>query len=318
VAVIAHALPKGFGDYMGGLAANEKTRFLVTREKMPPQLFWSYTLIPLSSIMFPHMAIMCFSARRVTAFKRTVVAYPIAIMIIWLPCVFLGVLGAAALGKIPDPDGVLLGMLTKYAPAWLAGVLGAGVISAVMGSDAHQVLALSTMFTKDIVSHYGGREKLGERGSVHFARGFILVVTVLAYFVALSLKQKQGIFEIAVRYAFSGFAAMAPIMIAALFWKRSTQWGALAATLFVAAFLVWTAVMQNSHHANDVLWQMGEGKEALKVFFITPRGDVAFWNGFMTVVPMVAGSALCMIVFSWCTPPPSQTTLAKYFSPSIA
>ncbi len=183
--------------------------------------------------MFPHMAIMCFSARRVSAFKQTVVAYPIAILAIWLPCVFLGVLGFAALGKIPDPDGVLLRMLQTYAPAWLAGILGAGIISAVMGSDAHQVLALSTMFTKDVFAHYGGHEKFGERRSVHFARGFIVVVTVIAYLVALALKEKQGIFEIAVRYAFSGFAAMSPVMVAALFWKRSTKWGALAATLFV-------------------------------------------------------------------------------------
>ena len=101
--------------------------------------------------MFPHMAIMCFSARKVTAFKRTVVLYPLAIMLIWLPCVFLGVLGAATLGKVAEADGILLLMLEKYAPVWLAGILGAGIISAVMGSDAHQVLAVSTMFTKDIL-----------------------------------------------------------------------------------------------------------------------------------------------------------------------
>jgi SSS family solute:Na+ symporter len=310
VAVISHALPHSFSYYMENLASNPKTRPLVTREKMPPQVFWSYTLIPLSSIMFPHMAIMCFSARRVSAFKQTVVAYPLAILAIWLPCVFLGVLGAAALGKIPDPDGVLLRMLNTYAPAWLAGILGAGVISAVMGSDAHQVLALSTMFTKDVFAHYGGQEKFGEKRSVHFARGFIVVVTLVAYFVALGLKEKQGIFEIAVRYAFSGFAAMAPVMVAALFWKRSTKWGALAATVFVAAFLVWTAWMQTSHHAADVLLKMGE----VKVFFINPRGDVAFWNGFMTVVPMVFGSAACVLLFSLITPPPSQATITKYFS----
>ena len=235
---------------------------------MPPQAFWSYTLIPLSSIMFPHMAMMCFSARRVTAFKRTVIAYPIAIMVIWLPCVFLGVLGFATLGKIPDPDGVLLRLLDNYSPAWLAGILGAGIISAVMGSDAHQVLAMSTMFTKDVFAHYGGREKFGEHRAVHFARGFILVVTVIAYLVALRLKDKQGIFEIAVRYAFSGFAAMSPVMVAALFWKRSTKWGALASTLYVAGFLVWCALIQSAHKAGDVLWQIGESK----VFFLNPPG----------------------------------------------
>jgi SSS family solute:Na+ symporter len=310
VAVISHKLPLSFSDYMHKLGSDPKTHFLITREKMPKEVFWSYTLIPLSSIMFPHMAIMCFSARRVSAFKQTVVAYPLAILAIWLPCVFLGVIGYAALGKIPDPDGVLLRLLNTYAPAWLAGILGAGIISAVMGSDAHQVLALSTMFTKDVFAHYGGHEKFGEKRSVHFARGFIIVVTLLAYFVALGLKEKQGIFEIAIRYAFSGFAAMAPVMVAALFWKRSTKWGALAATVFVATFLIWTAVMQANHKPNDVLWQLG----ADKVFFINPRGDVAFWNGFMTVVPMVFGSAICVLLFSAITRPPSQATITKYFS----
>ncbi|HEY3856995.1 MAG TPA: sodium:solute symporter family protein [Verrucomicrobiae bacterium] len=309
VAVISHALPLGFSDYMGKLASDPKTKFLVTREKMPAAVFWSYTFIPLSSIMFPHMAIMCFSAKKVTAFKQTVIAYPLAILAIWLPCVFLGVLGAAALGKIPDPDGVLLQMLNKYTAPWLAGILGAGIISAVMGSDAHQVLALSTMFTKDIFAHYGGHEKFGEKKSVHFARGFIVVVTLIAYFVALSLKEKQGIFEIAIRYAFSGFAAMAPVMIAAQFWKRSTKWGALAATLFVATALIWIAVTQASHKPGDVLWQLG----ANKVFFINPRGDVSFWNGFMTVVPMVFGSAICVVLFSLFSRPPSQATIDRYF-----
>jgi Na+/proline symporter len=333
---------------------------------MVPQEFWSYTLIPLSSIMFPHMAIMCFSARRVTAFKQTVIAYPLAILAIWLPCVFLGVLGFATLGPIHDPDGVLLQMLQKFAPAWLAGLLGAGIISAVMGSDAHQVLALSTMFTKDIFAHYGGREKFGERRSVHFARGFIVVVTVIAYLVALSLKDKQGIFEIAIRYAFSGFAAMSPVMVAALFWRRSTKWGALAATIFVAASLIATGFLQGkpapapaaappsaaakpSTNAvasssvpptnaepkmaqskapaakpvsaapaagkpkEDIIWQIGQGADAVKILSRAPNGDVRFLNNYMTVFPMVIGSILCVILFSLATPPPSQATIAKYF-----
>ena len=312
VITISHALG-GFSEYINRLAHDPKMSYLITRERMPQQAFWSYTLIPLSSIMFPHMAIMCFSARKVSAFKRTVVLYPIAILLIWLPSVFLGVIGAAALGKVADPDGILLLMLQKYADPVLAGILGAGIISAVMGSDAHQVLALSTMFTKDIYQHYGGREKYGEKGAVYFARGFIIVVTVAAYLIALKLKDKQGIFEIAVRYAFSGFAAMAPVMIAALFWKRSTKWGALAATLFTAGCLGFFLLLQNTHKAGDVIWQLGQGKEAIKVLFLNPRGDVSFWNGYMTVVPMVLGSALLMFLISLMTRPPSQITIDKYF-----
>src|SRR5262249_38153546 len=243
VLTISHALPNGFGEYISKIASNPKTSFLVTRERMSERYFWSYTFIPLSSIMFPHMAIMCFAANKVTAFRRTVVLYPLAIMAIWLPCVFLGVLGTQTLTGVKNPDGVLLQMLNQYAPAWLAGILGAGIISAVMGSDTHQVLAVSTMFTKDIFAYYGGKEKYGERGSVHFARAFIILVTLLAYVIALITP--ESIFELAVRFAFSGFAAMSPVMIAALFWKRSTKWGALASTVWVAACLIGTWWLQS-------------------------------------------------------------------------
>ena len=59
---------------------------------------------------------------------------------------------------------------------------------------------------------------------------------------------------------------------------------------------------------------IGQGKNAIKVLFLNPRGDVSFWNGFMTVVPMVFGSALCMIAGSLLTRPPCQATIDKYFS----
>ena len=391
--VISRAFPGGFGEVISKIANDPKTSALLTRERMTQSEFWSYTLIPLSSIMFPHMAIMCFSARKVSAFKRTVVIYPIAILLIWLPCVFLGVIGSSAIPGLKDSDGILLRLLDNNAPVWLAGLLGAGIISAVMGSDAHQVLAMSTMFTKDIYSHYGGREKYGEKAAVYFARGFILVVTVIAYCIALYLKSKQGIFEIAIRFAFSGFAAMAPVMIAALFWKRSTKWGALASTLFVAGTLITFACLQGKPvlpptppakpaaiaktkpDANtnapsnsspvvsqqvingsnvvvlnmtntdlvvsngvavppelssdlvkkpappapkmDIIWQIGDQV----ILSRSPAtGDVRFWNsttnpagGFMSVVPMVFGSALCMIIFSLLTKPPSRETIDKYF-----
>ena len=240
---ISSNLPEGgFGAVLAKMAEG-KTGALLSRERMPAEVFWSYSLIPLSSIMFPHMSIMCLSAKKMSAFKNTVVAYPLAIMAVWLPSVFLGIIGAGVIPglKGTESDGILLMLLTKYAPVWISGILGAGIISVVMGSDAHQVLALSTMFTKDIFDFYGGRKKFGEKSSILFARGFIVLVTVVAYLIALA--RPQSIFELAVRFAFSGFAALAPVMIAALFWKRSTKWGALAATIWVATCLFVTGYL---------------------------------------------------------------------------
>ena len=312
--VISSSLPGGFAAHVQRMAANDKTRFLLTRERMSPQYFWSYTFIPLSSIMFPHMAIMCFSARRLSAFKRTVILYPLAILAIWLPCVFLGALGHEALPSLKpaEADGVLLHMLTAFAPAWLAGLLGAGIISAVMGSDTHQVLGASTMFTKDIFVHYGGHERFGEKASVILGRVFILAITAFAYWVALT--STSSIFDLAVRFAFSGFAAMAPVMIAALFWQRSTKWGALAATLWVAATLGATWWLQRLTDATAPK----PGQPAAVIFpalghWLERNTANVLVHGYLPVVPMVLGSAVWVILFSLLTPPPSRAAIEKYF-----
>ncbi len=313
--VIANSIEGGFSQTIERMA--DAGSPLLTREKpsMSKALFWSYTFIPLSSIMFPHMAIMCFTAKKVTAFKKTVIAYPIAIMAIWLPCVFLGVIATQDLSihyadPARDANRVLMDLLARHAPVWLAGILGAGIMSAVMGSDCHQILALSTMFTKDIYDYYGGRAKFGEKSTVLVGRIFIVLVSVVAYLIAL--RKPEGIFDLAITYAFSGFAALAPIMLAALFWKRSTKWGALASALFVAAVVITVAIVENSVPKNTALWQAG----GEKLLFTAPNGKLSVW-GFMPVVPMVLGSAFWMFVVSLVTRPPSGTTIEKYFPSSI-
>jgi Na+/proline symporter len=147
---------------------------------------------------------------------------------------------------------------------------------------------------------------------VYFARGFIVFVTGVAYLIALVTP--ESIFELAVRFAFSGFAAMSPVMIAALFWKRSTKWGALASTLWVAAWLVGTWYLQ---HLSDPM-KPKPGQPPVQIFqqlgdlFQRTIANVTV-HGFLPVVPMVFGSALLMIVVSLASHPPSQQTIDKYF-----
>ena len=90
----------GFPALMTGLLDDPATAPLLSRERISPWFFFSYTFIPLSTIAFPHIAIFCLTAKRLVQFKRTVVFYPVCILAIWLPCVFLGV-AANALTSTP-------------------------------------------------------------------------------------------------------------------------------------------------------------------------------------------------------------------------
>ena len=339
VAVIATGMG-GFRTAVEAMLGSPATAPHLTRERISPWYFFSYTFIPLSAIAFPHITIFCLTARKLTQFKKTVVFYPICIMAIWLPCVFLGVMANRAT-EIPEikaklearrtlvtqgatlasekvdelkeqaaGDDVILRLLDHHAPVWLAGLLGAGIMAAVMASDS-QILALSTMFTEDVFAHYGGKRRFGEAVQVQTGRAFVVLLTAFAYFVALNAP--ESIFELAIQYAFSGFAALSPLLIAALFWRRSTKWGALLVAIWVAVTVLAVAIFQQTVAAPLpgrpplVIATWG----GFEVLARTAGGTAVF--KFMPVVPMVIGSALLMIIGSLLSKTPSETTIKRYF-----
>ncbi len=379
---------------------------LLTRHRIGFWYYVSYMFIPLSSIMFPHIAIFCLTAKKLASFKRTVILYPLCIMAIWAPAVFLGAMAgsqpnviaslaltseegqrwvqsvnmpnvggdavtsastpatplrlqtllaqskhpaAAALladlqqGTIDKPtlgarlaqvedrtiraelrrlastnaDGVMLVMLNAFAPWFLAGLLGAAIMACVMASDS-QILALSTMFSEDVFAHYGHKQRFGETAQVWAARIFVVVLTIIAYIIALVVHQYANIFEIAIQYAFSGYASMAPIMLAALFWRRATKWGVLASTLWIFIALVGSALMQaQSNHlmptvpgGANVLWQVGDF-----VVFMREGTRISFTQARMLLVaPMFIMSCLLMVGVSLLTRAPDREKLAKFFA----
>ena len=102
------------------------------------------------------------------------------------------------------------------------------------------------------------------------------------------------------------YAALAPVMVAALFWKRSTKWGALAAGVWTLATVLGTWY----------LFSISAPGKPFPVFpsvFARTPGSVTVF-GFLPVVPMVLGSALLVAVVSLLTRPPGAATIERYFA----
>jgi solute:Na+ symporter, SSS family len=338
VAVISAGMG-GFRSAIEGMLASPSAP-LLTRERISPLYFFSYTFIPLSSIAFPHIGIFCLTARRLGHFRRTVILYPVCMLAIWLPSVFLGVVAnraadvpsirtkleaRATLGSTGSTlsverrdqlraaasgDDVILRLVDAYAPLWLASLLGAAVMAAVMASDS-QILALSTMFTEDVFAYYGGQARFGPAVQVQTGRMFVIALTIVAY--AIALRAPQPIFDIASQYAFAGYAALAPLLVAALFWKKSTKWGALAVAVWTAVAVGAVALLQSVVPAPPPgvtvpVWSIGG-------FDVIARGAAGTTVlGLLPVVPMTLLSAFLMFIVSRATAAslPAAATLAKY------
>lgn len=167
--------------------------------------------------------------------------------------IFIGIVGNAvtSTGKIGVLEGsdsetivIQLSSLlskTNIGAALIAGLIIAGILASTMSTSDSQLLAASSSVSENII---GGvfKVKLSQKASMITARLVLVVIAVTSVIIAWD--KNSSVFQI-VSFAWAGFGAtFGPIVLAALFWKRSNKYGAIAGlisggiTVFVWKYLV--------------------------------------------------------------------------------
>ena len=134
-------------------------------------------------------------------------------------------------------------LLSSYGvlPALMAGLIMAGILASTMSTADSQLLAASSSVSQNILQE-AFHLKLSPRASMLTARLTVVVIAILGVIIARD--PNSSIFGI-VSFAWAGFgASFGPVVICALFWKRTTFPGALAGmiaggvSVFVWKYLV--------------------------------------------------------------------------------
>lgn len=277
-----------------------------TREEMSQSKFLTYMLIPFSVGMFPHIFQHWLTAKSASSFKLPIVVHPIFIMVVWVPCVLIGVWATTALVPAFPPlpvtptgavnsNAVLPFLVKTQTTAILGGLLTAGILAAIMSSLDSQFLCIGTMFENDLVTHYLGEERLSDRQQVIVTRGFIIAIVAVTYL--LSLSNPTSVFTLGV-WCFSGFTSLLPLLLAALYWRRLTVVGAYAGV--IAAIGSWVYLF--------ALADFGANRTFTVDFSFAGQTFET-----MPVLSILVCSAVCTILFSFLTKPPSSEVLEKFF-----
>ncbi|WP_284141374.1 MULTISPECIES: sodium/proline symporter PutP [unclassified Virgibacillus] len=119
----------------------------------------------------------------------------------------------------------------------VAGILLAAILSAVMSTIDSQLLVSSSAVVEDFYKAIF-RKNASEKELVWMGRLATLIIALIATVIAMN--PNSSVLEL-VSYAWAGFgAAFGPIIILALFWKRTTRTGALAGIIVGAVtVIVW-------------------------------------------------------------------------------
>lgn len=257
---------------------------------IPPWMFFTYMLIPLSVGMFPHLFQNWLTARSARTFRTTVIAHPVFIAIVWAPCVLIGIWASGvipALENVSSTLGIMVANMTHN--ELIVGLVAAGVLAAIMSSLDSQFLCLGTIFTNDVVLHHAGKDRFTDSQIVLMARSFIVGIVVLTYLLAMWANSAgAGVFDLAV-WCFSGFSSLFPLVFASIYWRRVTKAGAYASIL--ASMSVWFYFFRDS----------GFG------------GETTLGPGIMPVAPAFLAGVIALVAVSLVTKPPSEETLAKFF-----
>lgn len=132
---------------------------------------------------------------------------------------------------------------TGYFPAFVAGIILAGILASTMSTADSQLLAAASSISQNLVQETF-RIKLSEKVSVWLARISVVVISIIAIFLASD--PNSSVFNI-VSFAWAGFgAAFGPVILFALFWRRTNKWGVICgmlsggAVVFIWKFLIRT------------------------------------------------------------------------------
>jgi SSS family solute:Na+ symporter len=276
---------------------SEFARPRLAREGMMGQLqFFSYCFIPLSVGMFPHLFQHWLTARSAKSFRLSLIAHPICIMIVWLPCILIGIWAAGHFGaQFAARPNVVLGQVVRVLveSEFLTGLVAAGVLAAIMSSLDSQFMCLGTMFTNDVVMRKFGRNRFTDAQKIFLARCFIVGIVAVTFLLALWLQDSAHVFDLGV-WCFTGFASLFPLAFAAVYWRRTTAAGAVAS--LSTKGVTWLVLFYR-----DIIATKPPGEDELLIWDMMP------------VAPIFLASVAALVIVSLLTRPPRDSTLDKFF-----
>ena len=157
-----------------------------------------------------------------------------------LGTIFTALIGIAFFEQNPqyvleNPETVFLTLGQILFHPLIAGFLLAAILAAIMSTISSQLIVTSSALIEDLYKVLL-RKNGSDREYVFLGRMAVLLVSIIA--MVLALEPDSTILDL-VAYAWAGFGgAFGPVILLSLFWRKMTNWGALAGMITGAVTVI--------------------------------------------------------------------------------
>ncbi|MBR3641849.1 MAG: sodium/proline symporter [Oscillibacter sp.] len=194
----------------------------------------------------PHIIIRFMSLESQRSLKKSAKIGITWTVLILVFSVAAGCIGHLLLGEIADNSTVFIQMVRSIFPGIISGILLSAILAAAMSTADSQLLAAASAFASDVYTPLVRKGKASDRETLWAGRIVVLVIAVIALFVASD--PNAGSIMNLVSNAWGVFgAAFGPAILLSLFWKRFTFSGAIAGIVAGAAVdILWLAFLSST------------------------------------------------------------------------
>jgi len=240
----------------------------------------------------PHILVRFMSAKSLAKLSKSAGIAIVWVLISLTGAVVIGWIGIGLFRTVPggDPEKVFIYMIAEVTGPWVGGVMLAAILSAIMSTIDSQLLVLSSALTEDFYQKVIKRNA-GQREVVLVGRICVIVISLVA--LVLALRPNDTILGI-VAYAWGGFgAAFGPLVLFALYSRRTSWQAALAGMISGTVVLVlWKQVGLSAHLYELVPGFLANGIVILVVNRFVPQTSDTVQRQYDEVLAEVRGRML--------------------------
>ena len=164
------------------------------------------------------------------------------IAMVWMVLVLFGSVATGLAGiayfadnPLENPETVFIALSQQLFNPWVAGIITAAILSAIMSTVDSQLLVSSSVISEDFYRVFV-RPQASEKELLMVSRGAVIAIALLAMVIASD--RESRVLDL-VSYAWAGFgAAFGPVIVFSLFWRSMTAASAIAGMIVGAVTVV--------------------------------------------------------------------------------